>query len=85
VIQASGLRPGRQRDLRPAGLSDREVEVLQLVAGACSNREIAERLHISRRTAEHHVQHIYGKIGVSTRSAAAFFALEHDLLPARDS
>jgi HD-GYP domain-containing protein (c-di-GMP phosphodiesterase class II) len=85
VIQASGQRVGRQRNLRPAGLSDREVEVLQLVAAACSNREIAERLHISRRTAEHHVQHIYGKIGASTRSAAAFFALEHDLIPARDS
>lgn len=84
VIQASGQRAERSQGLRPAGLSDREIEVLQLVAAACSNREIAERLHISRRTAEHHVQHIYGKIGVSTRSAAAFFALEHDLLPARN-
>ena len=84
VIQASGQRAGRTQDLRPAGLSEREIEVLQLVAAACSNREIADRLHISRRTAEHHVQHIYGKIGVATRSAAAFFALEHDLLPDRN-
>jgi HD-GYP domain-containing protein (c-di-GMP phosphodiesterase class II)/biotin operon repressor len=84
VIQASGQRVGRPRNLRPGGLSDREIEVLRLVSAACSNREIAERLHISRRTAEHHVQHIYAKIGVSTRSAAAFFALEHDLLPERE-
>jgi HD-GYP domain-containing protein (c-di-GMP phosphodiesterase class II) len=81
VIEASGQRVGYRRDLRPAGLSEREVEVLRLVAGALSNREIAEHLHISRRTAEHHVQHIYSKIGVATRSAAALFALEHDLLP----
>jgi DNA-binding NarL/FixJ family response regulator len=55
--------------------------VLRLVARACSNREIAEQLYITRRTAEHHVQHIYTKIGVSSRSAAALFAMEHDLLP----
>jgi HD-GYP domain-containing protein (c-di-GMP phosphodiesterase class II)/DNA-binding CsgD family transcriptional regulator len=85
VIEAAGLRTGRRRDLRPAGLTDREIEVLQLVARACANREIAELLHISRRTAEHHVQHVYAKIGVSSRSAAALFALEHDLLPIRDN
>ena len=84
VIEAAGQRVQRRRNLHPAGLSDREIEVLRLVARACSNREIGENLHISRRTAEHHVQHIYAKIGVSTRSAAAFFALEHDLLPPRD-
>jgi HD-GYP domain-containing protein (c-di-GMP phosphodiesterase class II) len=84
VIEAAGQRRSRRRDLRPAGLSEREIEVLRLVSTACTNREIAEHLHISRRTAEHHVQHIYAKIGVSTRSAAAFFALEHDLLPVRN-
>ena len=80
VIDAAGQRSGRRRDLRPAGLTDREIEVLRLVARACANREIAEQLHISRRTAEHHVQHVYAKIGVSSRSGAALFALEHDLL-----
>jgi HD-GYP domain-containing protein (c-di-GMP phosphodiesterase class II) len=64
----------------PMGLSSREVEVLTLVARGCSNAEIAARLVISRRTAEHHVQHIYTKIGVSSRAAAALFAVEHDLL-----
>jgi DNA-binding NarL/FixJ family response regulator len=85
VIEAAGQRGFRRRDPHPARLSEREIEVLRLLSTACTNREIAEHLHISRRTAEHHVQHIYAKIGVSTRSAAAYFALEHDLLPVRDS
>ena len=66
---------------QPRGLSDREVEVLRLVARGLTNRQIAEMLVISRRTAEHHVQHVYAKIGTSTRAAAALFAMEHDLLP----
>jgi DNA-binding NarL/FixJ family response regulator len=45
-----------------------------------SNRDIGGRLFISARTAEHHVQHIYTKIGVSTRAAAAMFAMQHNLL-----
>jgi HD-GYP domain-containing protein (c-di-GMP phosphodiesterase class II) len=81
VLTAAGeRRPRRRSDLRPAGLSEREIEVLRLVAQGCSNPEIAKRLFISRRTAEHHVQHVYTKIGVSSRAAAALFALEHDLL-----
>jgi DNA-binding CsgD family transcriptional regulator len=64
----------------PSGLSDREVEVLRLVAGGLSNREIAAALSISPRTAEHHVQHVYAKIGVSTRAGAAMYAMEHALL-----
>jgi HD-GYP domain-containing protein (c-di-GMP phosphodiesterase class II)/DNA-binding CsgD family transcriptional regulator len=66
----------------PADLSDREVGVLRLIAAGCSNREIADRLVISRRTAEHHVQHVYAKIGVSTRPGATLFALEHELISA---
>ncbi len=81
VIAAAGQRVQRRRSARPAGLSEREIEVLQQLSTGCSNREIAERLYISRRTAEHHVQHVYTKIGVSTRAAAALFALEHDLIP----
>lgn len=81
VLEAAGGRPARRRDnLRPAGLSEREVEVARLVAAGCSNPEIAERLVISRRTAEHHVQHIYAKVGVSSRAALALFAHEHDLI-----
>ena len=69
-----------RRPPRPARLSDREVEVLRLIAEGCSNPVIAKRLFVSRRTAEHHVQHIYTKIGVSSRAAAALFAMEHGLL-----
>jgi HD-GYP domain-containing protein (c-di-GMP phosphodiesterase class II)/DNA-binding CsgD family transcriptional regulator len=79
VIVATGLRRPKRRAL-PADLSTREVEVLRLVAEGLTNREIARRLVVSPRTAEHHVQHAYRKIGVSSRAAAALFALEHGLL-----
>lgn len=75
TARARAGKPGR-----PAGLSEREVEVLALMAQGCSNAEVAERLVISRRTAEHHAQHIYAKIGVSTRAGAALFAVQHDLV-----
>jgi len=54
--------------------------VLRLVARGLTNREVADALVISRRTAEHHVQHVYAKIGRSTRAGAALFAMENDLL-----
>jgi HD-GYP domain-containing protein (c-di-GMP phosphodiesterase class II) len=84
VLAAAGHAAVVPRQELPAGLSAREVEVLGLVAQGCSNAQIAERLVISRRTAEHHVQHIYTKIGVSSRAAAALFAMEHRLLGPRD-
>jgi len=80
VLEAAGHPPSRARLTWPAGLSDREVQVLRLVARGCSNREIARLLWISPKTAGHHVQHIYAKIGVSTRAAAAMFTMEHDLI-----
>jgi len=81
VLEAAGqARPGKRTALRPAGLTDRELDVLRLVATGHSNPEIAQQLVISRRTAEHHVQHIYAKVGVSSRPALALFAMEHDLL-----
>ena len=84
MLAAAGHAAVARRPTLPAGLSAREVEVLGLVAEGCSNAQIARRLVISRRTAEHHVQHIYTKIGVSSRAAAALFAMEHHLLPGRD-
>jgi HD-GYP domain-containing protein (c-di-GMP phosphodiesterase class II) len=80
VLTAAGHQAPVPVRRRPKGLSDREVEVLGLVARGCSNAQIASRLVISRRTAEHHVQHIYTKIGVSSRAAATLFAIEHHLL-----
>lgn len=80
VLAAAG-QPGERRPVsHPAGLSDREVEVLRLIARGCSNREVAARLSISPKTVGHHVAHVYAKIGVTTRPAAALFAMEHGLL-----
>jgi DNA-binding CsgD family transcriptional regulator len=80
VIAAAGHARRRSRRAWPADLTDREVEVLRLLAQGCANKEIARRLWISTKTAGHHVQHIYAKIGVSSRAAAALFAMEHDLV-----
>ena len=53
--------------------------MLGLVARGHSNKEIARRLVVSPKTASHHVEHIYGKLGVSSRAAATLFATQHGL------
>jgi DNA-binding NarL/FixJ family response regulator len=79
VLVAAGHRrapsPGRSN-----GLTDREAQVLRLVALGLTNREVGEQLGITTKTAGHHVQHIYTKIGVSTRGAATLFAVENGIL-----
>ena len=62
------------------GLSDRELEVLRLVASGKSNREIASTLVISEHTVARHLQNIYTKLGLSSRAAATAFAFEHELV-----
>jgi HD-GYP domain-containing protein (c-di-GMP phosphodiesterase class II) len=79
LLEAAGAPPLRVRQGHPAGLSDREVEVLRLLAQGRTNREIAEALVVTEKTAGHHVEHIYAKAGVSTRVGAALFAMRHDL------
>ena len=77
VLAAAGhdeTAGGRQAE-HPAGLSDREVEVLSLAARGLTTKAIAEELYISPKTADHHIQHVYTKIGVSTRAAAALWAM----------
>ena len=64
-----------------AGLTAREVEVLILLARGMSNKRIAEHLVITPKTAGNHVEHIYAKIGASSRAGAALFAVQHGLLP----
>jgi HD-GYP domain-containing protein (c-di-GMP phosphodiesterase class II) len=76
VLRAAGHRVRRRR-VFPAGLTAREVEVLRLVACGSSNKEIADALVISRKTAANHVEHIYAKIGVSNRARAGLFAMQH--------
>jgi HD-GYP domain-containing protein (c-di-GMP phosphodiesterase class II) len=80
VLAAVGHAVPRRRE-GPAGLTSREIEVLRLLARGLSNREIADRLVITRKTASSHVEHIYSKIGVSSRAAASLFAVQRGLLP----
>ena len=80
MLEAAGHRLPRRREAL-AGLTAREVEVLILVARGLSNKQIAERLVITPKTAGNHVEHIYAKIGASSRAAAAMFAVQHGLLP----
>ncbi len=78
--------PSRRRTggALPNGLTERELDVLQLVAEGLSNREIGERLFISANTAANHVRSILGKTDAPNRTKAAIFAAEHDLLGTRE-
>ncbi len=80
VLGTAGHRVARRRE-GPAGLTAREIDVLRLVSRGLPSKEIAARLVISPKTARNHIEHIYAKIGVSTRAGASLFALEHGLLP----
>ncbi len=80
VLTTAGHRVRSTRRIWVAGLSDREIEVLRLVARGHSNRQMAARLAVSERTVHHHIEHIYQKIGVSTRAAATLFAMQQRLL-----
>ncbi len=68
----------------PDPLSEREREVLALIARGCTNREIATRLVISEKTAGHHVSHILDKLGMSRRSEAAVYAVRKGLVSLDD-
>jgi HD-GYP domain-containing protein (c-di-GMP phosphodiesterase class II) len=73
-----------RRPERPAGLTAREVDVLRLAAQGLSSRQIAQRLVISPKTARNHIEHIYVKIGASSRASASLFAMRHGLLPEQE-
>jgi HD-GYP domain-containing protein (c-di-GMP phosphodiesterase class II) len=64
---------------RPAGLTEREAQVIALLARGLQTKQIAVELGVSVKTADRHIEHAYRKIGVSTRAAAALFAMEHGL------
>lgn len=82
VLAAAGHAAPRVARGWPAGLSNREVNVLGLLARGLSNKEIATALAISAKTVQHHVAHVYEKTGVGSRAAAALYATTHGLLPA---
>jgi HD-GYP domain-containing protein (c-di-GMP phosphodiesterase class II) len=64
----------------PNGLSEREVDVLRLVAKGMSRKQIGATLFIADKTVARHIEHIYGKIGVNTRPGATVFAMQNGLL-----
>ncbi len=64
----------------PDQLTSREVDVLKLVTGGLTNREIADRLGLSSRTVDAHLRSIFGKIGIASRSGATRYAVEHRLV-----
>lgn len=81
LLRSINVAPVETRVSRefPYGLTAREAEVIRLVAHGMSNREIAERLVISRKTVEHHVEHIFQKLAVTSRAAAAAHAVLADI------
>jgi HD-GYP domain-containing protein (c-di-GMP phosphodiesterase class II) len=78
ILKASGLPP--RPVPRPSRLTEREAEVIGLVARGFQTKQVARALSISAKTADHHIQSAYRKIGVSTRAAATLFAMEHGLV-----
>ena len=80
VLEAAGHRGRTAETVYPAGLTRREVEVLALLAHGSQTKVIAQRLFISPKTADHHIQSVYEKTGARSRAAAALFAVEHGLL-----
>jgi HD-GYP domain-containing protein (c-di-GMP phosphodiesterase class II) len=78
VLKAAGQRAPRLE--RPAGLTGREAEVVAMLARGLQTKQVARALGISVKTADRHIQNAYRKIGVSSRAAAAMFAMEHGLV-----
>ncbi|MCA1735731.1 MAG: LuxR C-terminal-related transcriptional regulator, partial [Actinobacteria bacterium] len=78
VVEAAG-HPVPQV-ARPAGLTERESQIIGLLARGLQTKQIARALDISAKTADGHIQNTYRKIGVSTRAAATLFAMEHGLV-----
>jgi DNA-binding NarL/FixJ family response regulator len=77
VLEAAGQRVPHLT--RPAGLTEREATVVALLARGLQTKQVATALGISAKTADRHIQNAYGKLGVSTRAAAALFAMQHGL------
>jgi HD-GYP domain-containing protein (c-di-GMP phosphodiesterase class II) len=80
VVTAAGHAATVPNVARPSGLTEREVDVLRLIARGRSNKEVARQLGISTKTVGTHVEHIYAKTNVTTRAGATLFAMEHDLI-----
>ena len=75
VLAAAGHRAPTRRDW-PSGLTTREVDVLRLLARGHTAKEIARQLCVAPKTASNHIEHIYAKLGVTSRAAATLFATQ---------
>jgi HD-GYP domain-containing protein (c-di-GMP phosphodiesterase class II) len=80
VLDAAGQESRPVITARPAGLTEREVDVLRLIARGHANKQVAATLGISPKTVGHHIEHIYTKTAVTTRAGATLFAMENGLL-----
>jgi HD-GYP domain-containing protein (c-di-GMP phosphodiesterase class II)/DNA-binding CsgD family transcriptional regulator len=80
MLPETPMRLSETPKVWPAGLTDREIDVLRVLATGASRQEMAKRLCVSEHTVRHHLEHIYAKIDVKTRVAATLFAIEHGLL-----
>jgi DNA-binding NarL/FixJ family response regulator len=74
----------QRRSALPKGLTEREVEVLALVAAGNTNRQIADELFLSQKTVARHLSNIFTKLDVTSRTAAAWFAFENGLASPKD-
>jgi DNA-binding CsgD family transcriptional regulator len=79
ILNSAGPGQRPSRGVHPAGLTDRELEVLRLVAQGSTNRAIAEALSLSEKTVARHLTNIFNKIGVENRAGATAYALRHEL------
>jgi len=86
LIDANVTKQAMERLAQMPGseLTEREREVLTLIARGYTNKQIADTLYVSEKTARNHVSHILEKLGLSRRSEAAAFAVEHKLVPPRE-
>jgi DNA-binding NarL/FixJ family response regulator len=80
VLASAGQSTRRYAAERPSGLTPREIEVLRLIAAGHTAKEAARHLEIAPKTADNHIQSLYSKIGVTTRAAAALYALERGMV-----
>jgi DNA-binding NarL/FixJ family response regulator len=80
VLACAGQSTRRPQAERPATLTPRETEVLRLIAAGLTAKAAAQKLEIAPKTADNHIQSLYSKIGVTTRAAAALYALERGLV-----
>lgn len=79
VAELSGTEPGTP----DGGLTRRELDVVRLVAGGATNRDVAQALSISEKTVARHLSNMFAKLGVTSRAGVTAYAYEHDLIPGR--